>query len=420
MSLVKQRGILSANSDAAKDADVIMTAAVVGWAWSRLSNPDTNRRHAKIDLEVVDSRKLTEQQLQSQTADVDLHKSVIGRINQLLVASGLKSNELVQLGVTPIWTVGGRITGGTGDKDPLNPYRYDPPLPDGYAAKLYLLATNPATAHLMGYQGRGAYTGFVDGRTDGQTALMCTYRHNVPLDDAYGRRWHPVEAQQDKTWGMIGNNQTQDHEDPDETKQGLKQWGMHFEGPPPTPNKDIVGYTHGLPQAIYDVHFHKRANDTGPKKTPYNPGTPYEIAVGKQTTKLASCFPCSVFMEATGHTASSTHLGRGESWSPLYPPANPTTTQHQAWQECNTLWQGYCKTIIDAGLRCLMHDNASLVNNDWRASVAALNAYLNDSTHGVNRTPNTAPQAYANVILDALTVHDGEVKRLNRTLSLKP
>ncbi|WP_223645727.1 hypothetical protein [Corallococcus sp. EGB] len=414
MSLVKQQGILSPGTHYDKDADVIMTAAVLGWAWSRLTNADVNKRHVRVDFEVEDGHKLTEQELREKPVD-PTHTSAIQKLNQVLHASGLKPEQKVELGATPIWTTGGRITGGSGDKSPNDPYRYNPPLPDGYAAKLFLMATNPATADRLGYQGRGAYTGFVDGRTDGQTGLMSTFRHNVPFDVAYGRRWHPLEAPADRPWGMILSEAQQDHEDHDPAKQGLKQQGMHFEGPAPQRGHDICAYTHGMIQAIYDVHFHKLVNDTSPnKKTPYNPGTPYEIAVGKQTTKLASCFPCSIFMEATGHAASSTHLGRGESWSPLYPPPNPTTTQHKAWQACNAQWQAYCKTLLDAGLQCLKK-GAAQVNADWSASVNALDAFLN-GPNGVNKSPATAAQAYANLILDAVTVHDSEVKRIDRTL----
>jgi hypothetical protein len=414
MSLVKQQGILSPGTEYAKDADVIMTAAVLGWAWSRLTNEDVNKRHARVDFEVEDGHKLTAQELKERPLD-PTHTSALRKLNQLLHAAGLKPELKVELGTTPVWTTGGRITGGSGDKSPNDPYRYDPPLPDGTAARLFLLATSPGTADKLGYQGRGAYTGFIDGRTDGQTGLMSTFRHNVPFDITYGRRWHPVEALPDRPWGMILSAAEQDHVDPDPAKQGLKQQGMHFEGPPPQRNHDICAYTHGMIQAIYDVHFQKLSHDTGPNKnTPYHPGTPYEIAVGKQTTKLASCFPCSLFMEATGHPASSTHLGRGESWSPLFPPPGSDTTQHKAWRACNAQWEAYCKSILDAGLQCLKKAPGQ-VNADWRASVAALDLFLNGPA-GVNKTPATAAQACANLILDAVTVHDSEVKRIDRAL----
>ena len=52
---------------------------------------------------------------------------------------------------------------------------------------------------------------------------------------------------------------------------------MVFNGDPTT--ADIVAYTHGMIQAIY------KAYSLGPSCSPY------EIAVGAVTTKLASCLP---------------------------------------------------------------------------------------------------------------------------------
>ena len=72
-----------------------------------------------------------------------------------------------------------------------------------------------------------------------------------------------------------------------------------------------MGYTHGMIQAIY------KAYSLGPSCAPY------EIAVGDQTTKMASCVPCTLFMLAQGYPPTSTHLGRGESWAPLYETYNP-------------------------------------------------------------------------------------------------
>jgi hypothetical protein len=40
----------------------------------------------------------------------------------------------------------------------------------------------------------------------------------------------------------------------------------------------------------------------------------FEFALGKNTSKVSSCIPCSIFMTAFGMPASSTHLGRGDNW----------------------------------------------------------------------------------------------------------
>jgi hypothetical protein len=187
------------------------------------------------------------------------------------------------------------------------------------------------------------------------------------------------------------------------------QQGMYFQDMDPayktvpTPTT-VFGYTHGMIQAIYDVAFHKLIDPT--KKS----GTPYEIAVGKSTAKLASCFPCSVFMEATNYPASSTHLGRGECWAPLYPespsgPIDPTTKQNQARILSNSAWADYCKKIIDLGLKCVFE--TQLQTQKHKDSLKALNAYVGGKT----------PIMYANLILDAVTVQMPEADRINQTLN---
>ncbi len=40
-----------------------------------------------------------------------------------------------------------------------------------------------------------------------------------------------------------------------------------------------------------------------------------ELALGADTSKVASCIPCSIFMSANGMPATATHLGRGDNWN---------------------------------------------------------------------------------------------------------
>ncbi len=40
-----------------------------------------------------------------------------------------------------------------------------------------------------------------------------------------------------------------------------------------------------------------------------------ELALGADTSKVASCVPCSIFMSACGTPATATHLGRGDNWN---------------------------------------------------------------------------------------------------------
>ncbi len=70
-------------------------------------------------------------------------------------------------------------------------------------------------------------------------------------------------------------------------------YGMVFTSEPTV--NDIATYTHGMIQAIY------KAYALGPSCAPY------EIAVGDQTKKMASCLPCTLFMVATGYPPTSIH-----------------------------------------------------------------------------------------------------------------
>src|SRR5207247_9994512 len=160
---------------------------------------------------------------------------------------------------------------------------------------------------------------------------------------------------------------------------------------------DIVAYTHGMIQAIY------KAYALGPSCTPY------EIAVGSDTKKMASCFPCTLFMVAQGYPPTSTHLGRGESWAPLYRPYNPGGAEEfnepAVIRDLNNSWRERCAEYLHLGAAIL--DGASIAS-DHEAAKDALLRYLE-----TNAADNGAPAA---VILDALTVHDSESARLDRTL----
>lgn len=41
----------------------------------------------------------------------------------------------------------------------------------------------------------------------------------------------------------------------------------------------------------------------------------FEIALGKGTTKVSSCVPCSIFMTVNSYSPTSTHLGAGDNWN---------------------------------------------------------------------------------------------------------
>lgn len=405
----RQKGILTEGSKPKDDADVIMTAAIVGYAIERVKKglncqftyePDPNQEKAEADRKA--------------------HWEAITKINSVLVGAGYEAKAV--LGETPVfsralsWLSSGtnRIIGGTGDQPLDDPTRVKAPTPSGPAEELFGFATKDKTIRdRLGYQGRGAYTGFIDGRPDGQTALMSTFRFRaaedeVSADPRWGSRWMPSDAQtppiglgrSERIWGMIATNWDQEKTAAEgmyfQDSDGERGWTGLNTG-------HIVGYVHGMIQAIYDVAGHDKGKG----------GTPYEIAVGKETTKLASCIPCTLFMEATGNPASAVHLGRGESWCILH-PTGATSRLNTARQRCNDEWAAYCAGIVAIGAKALK-DRIVATNKSLEPLLAFIDTVGRDGPQ-----EGKADYRLANLILDAVTVHENEYKRINRTIALPP
>jgi hypothetical protein len=161
----------------------------------------------------------------------------------------------------------------------------------------------------------------------------------------------------------------------------------------------LVGYTHGMIQAIYD------AAATGPWCTPF------EIAVGKNTTKMASCLYCTLYMYAAGYPPTAIHLGRGESWIPFF-PADPGSAGYspvvdEVIGSINTRWQVECAHHLLLGLEILSAPvGTDMVAPTHRRRLPLLETYLDSRPR---------PSSAANLILDATTVHGHDVDRLLRT-----
>ena len=288
------------------------------------------------------------------------------------------------------------------------------------------------------YTGRGAYTGFVDNwNTEGEdldpVGPRSTARFLIPeptgeqsgdyVLEGLDRRWLPPAScalwkqrlRRETTdsyvpWGIIGgdsaeapanttmSNVTGATNLADQITGEMQQtYKMVFVGDDPT-SGDLVGYTHGMIQAIY------KAYSLGPSCVPY------EIAVGSQTKKMASCVPCTLFMVAQGYPPTSTHLGRGESWAPLYEPYNPNGKEDDhEWaviRDMNNSWCEKCGKYLRLGAEVL---STAIVSTDHLAALDALDGFLQASA--------ADKAAAAMIILDALTIHDWEQARVGRTLA---
>ena len=70
---------------------------------------------------------------------------------------------------------------------------------------------------------------------------------------------------------------------------------------------DLFASVHGMTQSI--IHYYGNGD---PNKVNI------ELALSKDTCKVASCIPCSLFMWSNGTPATATHFGRGDNWN--FPP----------------------------------------------------------------------------------------------------
>lgn len=401
-------------SAASLEADVIMTAMVAGFTASAL------KQGQPIEF-VIDPR--------DKEADFDKFLKVIEKLNGAVLgyleAEGIPTPPAATGGLAPRYDRGAVIVGVYAIGGQAPPHSsYEPEL----SAKGKKLYEQIVAEQVPQYVGRGAYTGFVDHKnTEGNTDPVgprSTARFLVPQGGLSGSslpRWLPGPAStlwesrlrlrttdSYVPWGVIGGNDAGKAIDAEElnptdaanradqiTGVMRETLGMVFEGEPTA--TDIAGYTHGMIQAIY------KAYALGPSCTPY------EIPVGKSTTKLASCFPCSLFMVALGYPPTASHLGRGESWIPLYEPYNlngPTEPNEPGVvRDLNNSWSASCDEWLMLGVAVL---KTAHVASEHRSALADLDQFL--AKHREDR--NVA----STLVLDALTVHDSESTRVDRTL----
>lgn len=67
---------------------------------------------------------------------------------------------------------------------------------------------------------------------------------------------------------------------------------------------NLYASVHGMTKAI--IHFAANCDSND---------FVFEIALSDSTSKVASCVPCAIFMNAVHKPATATHLGRGDNWN---------------------------------------------------------------------------------------------------------
>ena len=281
------------------------------------------------------------------------------------------------------------------------------------------------------YRGRGAYTGMVDDPRSDDTGLYPTERVAVNvgesklidrsnLEENIGDRY--ILGHEDEKdglcypWGLIGglDNDLRSLSDNNEhtgmgpirvlrdnSNSNSNIDGKEFKI---VKNNTRIGYVHGMCTAIV------KCKHAGPWSTPY------EMATGSETTKMASCFACTTYMYANGYPPSSIHLGRGESWVPphhsytrLEEGKNTNTIEKRYSENCLFEWQREISAYIRLGLECIKNSNhTNFVNTKHMEDIDELHTKL---------AGNNDNEIVSDHFLEALTVHKKDSQRIQEVFS---
>ena len=176
----------------------------------------------------------------------------------------------------------------------------------------------------------------------------------------------------------------------------------------------LNGYVHGMIQGMYvAAHYNSLAS-----------AKVVEVAVGSETTKLASCFGCTTFMLANKRQPSHIHLGRAESWAPA-DPSNDFALAQLTGDRCDNDMKGKPAE---------MKQDVERLNKAWVENVAAWLSkgadlsleYISD-THKPSWTAlqkkymGKPMNVAADDFLDALGLyHDHDATRIDKTLKNSP
>lgn len=382
------------NGDPAPECDVIFTAVALGFCLTRVVQEQPFSFDA--DPSSVGNDSPT-------TAAAALY------ITDLLERAGHRNaSQFVSAGVSPTHqTFGSRafITGRAGGQS-MTPNNRNRALVSRHAQAMSVweattasngpMAFGEAEEGLGQYHSYGAYTGMIDDPIDNHTLIQPTLRRVI--DDP--SRWSPNRG---ALWGLIGTNNNGGEFGDNLSSDPQKGMG------PVRKHKGIVQYVHGMSWAM------REAIRWGPWCNAY------EMAVGPRTTKRASCFACTTYMWANGFPASSSHLGRGESWGTLpdgtlgggedhsHSDYGEGEIEKAIARSMNIRWNTEIYHFLRQGARLLERHRVNM-DNAHRNALQLLSTAMSVRGAGDMVTGG-------NLFLDALTWHENDAKRIIRTLS---
>ena len=418
MPLLKAKSILGTGDkkdDVEREADVIFTAAFIGMTLFQ-NVKSIGKKLWQLDMEPntdPPSKKTREDRTKDDRASMKTLNDVCSKVTQVVRAHTKKNEGGVKWGLSPTFDRGGMICAGQGAQ-----YEYAQVNRD-YAKTAYVYLTAPQQATKDDkregemYVGRGAYCGLVIDKDGNAINAMSTIRWSInDQTPGVGDRWSPpidsevFKAQQKgdgALWGMI----TPPDKTSVEAANEMKQLGMRFfpKNNYGASGNEVVAYTHGMIRCVYET-------------ARIGQGTAFEMSIGTDTFKLSSCLPCSSFMMANNVDASSSHLGRGESWSPYF-AHDPESHNYSyvadekqkplqdAIDKCNKAYAEHMHEWLTDGVKAML---ASLTWVDTEHG-KALNA-LSQKLQG-SKKDNTVAR---DLFLDAVTFHKTDSKRLQDTL----
>lgn len=125
------------------------------------------------------------------------------------------------------------------------------------------------------------------------------------IEAAYSNALSVTETVQDFLGSVFSEGQTLKYGGTLIRRPGERPLGAN---PPDRPTgAELFASVHGMTQSI--IHY---SGNSDPNKVNM------ELALSRDTCKVASCIPCSLFMWANGTPATATHFGRGDNWN--FPP----------------------------------------------------------------------------------------------------
>jgi len=385
---------LGGEDAAGEESDVIYTSVLLGFALTRTLLRQPFAFDAAYGADEDEQRHL---------------KSAVERAVTLVAGCGIAGAEscaqFVSHGLAPEHTgeSGGLVTGRRGG-EALTPFARNQIMSDDQALAMaafeYRSAEQGAEEFAGQYHGRGAYTGMVDDVVGHHTLIQPTIRRVVDNRE----RWMPDRS---GLWGLIGGDNatlfaplsaSQYANLSTDPKKGMG---------PLRRDTGIVQYIHGMSWAM------REALRWGPWTTAY------ELAVGKDTKKRASCFACTTYMYSAGFPASSSHLGRCESWG-ILPDGSMGAGEDHVFSDgaegeleqaiarsMNSRWHIEMYHLTRRGVAILQA--ASGMPQPHRAAAARLAARF-------ERSDPARAAVGGNPFLDAITWHGSDLDRVSRTL----